>query len=70
MAKAKSPKNKKKTNSSMKKRIKVSATWKFIHGESCRSHLLVRKKWQRRDKKWKLISAADYKTVKDLLPYA
>ena len=66
MANAKS-----KTHKGMAKRIKVTGSGKFKFKKAGTRHLLSnKKKAQRRDKYGKVITAADYRKVKNLLPYA
>lgn len=61
---------KQKTNSSAKKRIKVTWKGKYIISKSCKSHLLSDKskkaKW--RDKYGKEVSSANRRSIKFSLP--
>ncbi len=61
---------KQKTNSSAKKRFKITWKWKYIFSKSCKNHLLSDKskkaKW--RDKYGKEISTANKRTLKFALP--
>lgn len=60
-----------KTHKGTQKRIKVTASKKYIHKKAGRSHLRV-KKWNNLDMfpYGKNIKNSDYKTTKSLLPYS
>ncbi len=61
---------KQKTNSSAKKRFKITWTWKYIMKKSCKGHLLSDKtkkaKW--RDKYGREISSANQRSLKFAFP--
>ena len=63
--------HKKKTHSSSKKRYKKTATGKFVRSQAFKSHILTKKspKRIRKLRKSTLVSSADEKRLRRLLPY-
>ncbi|NLA70981.1 MAG: 50S ribosomal protein L35 [Clostridiaceae bacterium] len=62
---------KQKTHSSSKKRYKKTATGKFVRSQAFKSHILTKKspKRIRKLRKSTLVSSADEKRLRRLLPY-
>ncbi len=61
-----------KTNRSSAKRFRVSASGKLLRSKAYKSHILTKKttKRKRNLRKSTMVSAADEKRVKRLLPYS
>jgi large subunit ribosomal protein L35 len=60
-----------KTHKGAQKRFKVTGKKKILHNKAYNSHILTKKspKRKRRLGKQALVSKADRKTIKDMLPY-
>lgn len=61
-----------KSRSWVKKRVKVTWTWKFMVSKSCKKHLLSdkSKKAKGRNKYWLILAWVETKKVKAQLPFA
>ena len=66
------PAHKRKTHRGAAKRFRITASGKFKRGHSMKRHILTKKNASRlRDlRKSTLVSDADTKTVREMLPYA
>ncbi len=60
-----------KTRSWVKKRVKITGSWKIKIQKACKRHLLMdkSKKAKKRDKYWKILSKAETKKVLEQLPF-
>ncbi len=61
-----------KTRSGVKKRVKVTWSWKFIMGQACNRHLLSNKskKAKLRNKYGTIAAGVELKKIKAQLPFA
>ncbi len=60
-----------KTRSWVKKRVKITWTWKIKVQKACKRHLLSdkSKKAKKRNKYWEILSQVEIKKVKEQLPF-
>jgi large subunit ribosomal protein L35 len=61
-----------KTRSWVKKRVKITGSWKIKVQKACKRHLLMdkSKKAKKRNKYWQILAQAETKKVLRQLPYA